>query len=222
MNLELREACFQNFRRSDAEPLPLEWKPPSTRTAIYQWGATLQDYSCIFSFWTKTTTQDDDNLVRLTTWTQALAVFIQIGGNAAPFLSRCPNLTMAVFKFKVLSCKILKAQTALADLAVMLDEDVETNKWLTVFPREAAFPQAIKILTSWDLSEIFTCYICSRERISVFMQKPLKFALPILIMPFLNSRIACVLTRFLGRGLLLSFLARDPSPPGWRWYTATG
>ena len=153
MNLELREACSQSFIRSDAAPLPLEWKPPSTRTAINQWGATLQDYSCIFSFWTKTSTQDDDNLVRLTTWTQALAVFIQIGGNAAPFLSRCPNLTMAVFKFKVLSCKILKAQTELADLASMLDEEAETSKWLTVFPREAAFPQAIKILTSWDLSE---------------------------------------------------------------------
>ena len=153
MNLELREACSQSFTRSDAAPLPLEWKPPSTRTAINQWGATLQDYSCIFSFWTKTSTQNDDNLVRLTTWTQALAVFIQIGGNAAPFLSRCPNLTMAVFKFKVLSCKILKAQTELADLASMLDEEDETSKWLTVFPREAAFPQAIKILVSWDLSE---------------------------------------------------------------------
>ena len=52
----------------------------------------------------------------------------------------------------------------------------------------------------------------------MFMQKPLKFVLPILIRPSLSFQIACVLTPFLGRGLLPSFLAKDPSHPGWRWY----
>ena len=49
-NLDHCEACVQNYGRSDAEPLPLTKLPPSTRIAVNQWGATLQDYSYLFSF----------------------------------------------------------------------------------------------------------------------------------------------------------------------------
>ena len=71
-NLDCREACAQKCRHVEATPLQLTWMPPSSRTAINQWGATLQDYNFIFSFWTKTTTDPDENLQCLSTWTQHL------------------------------------------------------------------------------------------------------------------------------------------------------
>ena len=152
-NLDCREACAQKCRHVDATLLQLTWMPPSSRTAINQWGATLQDYNFIFSFWTKTTTDPDENLQCLSTWTQALAIFIQLGGNGAPFLARCPNLSMAVFKFKVLSYNLLKNQPGLEKLIQDLDEEPENTKWLTIFPRETPFPKCVKVVANWDLTD---------------------------------------------------------------------
>ena len=152
-NLDCREACAQKCQHVNATPLHLTWLPPCTRTAINLWGATLQDYNYIFSFWTKTTTEPDESLTCLSTWTQALAIFIQLGGNGAPFLARCRNLTMAVFKFKVLSYNLLKNQPGFAKLVEELDEDTEATKWLTIFPKEAPFPRRIKITANWDLTD---------------------------------------------------------------------
>ena len=78
-NLDCREACAQKHQHTDATPLHLTWLPPSTCAAINQCGATLQDYNFLFSFWTKTTSDPYANLVCLSTWTQALAIFIQLG-----------------------------------------------------------------------------------------------------------------------------------------------
>ena len=152
-NLDCREACAQKYQHTDAMPLYLTWLPPSTCTAINQWGATLQDYNFLLSFWTTTTSDPDANLVCLSTWTQALAIFIQLGGNAAPFLARCPNLTMAVFKFKILSYSLLKNQPGLEKLLENMDADCGEAKRLTVFPKETPFQSCIKILANWDLTE---------------------------------------------------------------------
>ena len=152
-NLHCREACAQKYQRADVMPLHLTWLPPSTCTAINEWGATLQDYNCLFLFWAKTTTESNENLICLSTWTQALAIFIQLGGNGALFLARCTNLTMAVFKVKVLSYNLLKGQPGLEKLVEDMDADTGTAKWLTVFPRETPFPSCIKILANWDLTD---------------------------------------------------------------------
>ena len=90
-NLDCREFCAQKYQHTDAMPLYLTWLPPSTCTAINQWGATLQDYNFLFSFWTKTTSEPDANLVRLSTWTQALAIFIQLGGMQRHSLPDAPT-----------------------------------------------------------------------------------------------------------------------------------
>ena len=86
-----------------AELLPLQWKPPLTRTDLNKWAATPTDYALIFPFWTRATFTESPQATKIKTWSQALAIFVQVGGKAAPFLARCLNVGMAAYKFKALS-----------------------------------------------------------------------------------------------------------------------
>ena len=80
-----------------AELFPLQWKPPLTRTDLNKWSATLEDYALTFSFWTRATFVVSPRAVLIKTWSQALAIFVQVGGKAAPLLTKCLNVGMAAF-----------------------------------------------------------------------------------------------------------------------------
>ena len=80
-----------------AELLPLQWKPPVSRTDLNKWAATPEDFALIFSFWTRTTLAQSPHAVAIKTWSQALAIFVQVGGKTAPFLTVCQNVGMAAY-----------------------------------------------------------------------------------------------------------------------------
>ena len=144
---------WQQARCAGIPLLPLQWKPLTTRTAINLWGATLKDFNLLFTFWAKATMHDVHRFTPVTTWTHTLAIFLQVGGHAAPFLTRCPNIAMAAFKFRTLSAHLLKAQSSIEGISALFESENRTAKWLSAFPREVAFPPELRFAFNWDLRE---------------------------------------------------------------------
>ena len=91
----------QNKQKNDlclSQDLPLQWNPPATRTEWNKWGSSVKDFVLIFSFWTTWTNKTCDAAVKIRTWTQVLALFIQHGGIEADFLGQCQFIGMAAYK----------------------------------------------------------------------------------------------------------------------------
>ena len=134
-----------------AQLLPLVWKPPVTRTDLNKWAATLEDYALIFSFWTRTTFVQSQQAVAIKTWSQALAIFVQVGGKLAPFLTKCQNVGMAAYKFKALSAHLLNLALPHNQSFGLYDPPLP-SKWLPFFPLELSFPCDISFTHCWDLT----------------------------------------------------------------------
>ena len=134
-----------------AELLPLQWKPPVSRTDLNKWAATLEDFALIFSFWTRTTLVRSPQAVDIKTWSQALAIFVQVGGRHAPFLTICQNVGMAAYKFKALSLHLLNRALE-QDLHFSLYDPPLPSKWLPFLPLELSFPSEFFFTHSWDLT----------------------------------------------------------------------
>ena len=131
--------------------MPLMWKPPGTRTELNKWAATLEDLALISSFWTRTTFVQAPAAVVIKTRSQALAIFVQVGGKIAPFLTKCQNVGMAAYKFKALSAHLLSL-TLEGDQPFNLYDPPLPCKWLPFFPLELTFPDNIYFTHCWDLS----------------------------------------------------------------------
>ena len=132
-----------------AQLLPLMWKPPVTRTDLNKWAATLEDYALIFSFWTRATFVQSPQAVAIKTWSQALAIFVQVGVKIAPFLTKCQNVGMAAYKFKALSAHLLNLALQQEQHFSLYDPPLP-SKWLPFFPLELSFPQDIYFAHCWD------------------------------------------------------------------------
>ena len=100
----------QNDDLCSAHAHPLQWNPRGTRTAWNKWGSSVKDFALIFSFWTKWTNQSCINAVRIRTWTQALALFVQYGGIDADFLGQCQFIAMAAYKLRILTAFLFQTQ----------------------------------------------------------------------------------------------------------------
>ena len=142
----------QKSYMEQAQPLLLQWIPPKTRTDINRWGATIDDFCLVFNFWTKITTTRVPQAVPITTWTHALAAFIQIGGKIAPFLQICQNVAMACYKFKVLSTQLIHEKCLEHDTFFHEMQNHQRSRWLPFLPLEAAFPEGLFLACSWDLT----------------------------------------------------------------------
>ena len=135
-----------------AELFPLQWKPPFTRTDLNKWSATLEDYALIFSFWTRATFIVKPQAVAIKTWSQALAIFVQVGGKAAPFLTKCLNVGMAAYKFKALSAHLLNSAFEQNQRFSLYDPPLP-SKWLPFLPLELSFPDDVYFSHCWDLTQ---------------------------------------------------------------------
>ena len=150
-----RDVLPQLSRQSDelcsARALPLQWNPPGTRTAWNRWGSSIKDFALIFSFWTKWTDQRCANAVRIRTWTQALALFVQYGGIDADFLGQCQFIGMAAYKLRILTAFLFQTQQQNQELQSMTFSNDAQTKWLEAFPNETAFPDGLFFIPKWDL-----------------------------------------------------------------------
>ena len=133
--------------------LPLTWDPPVCRTAINKWGASMQDFYLIFSFWARISVQEQPLHTPILTWSHALAIFVQVGGCNAPFLASCQNLGMAAYKFRVLSQNLLRSSCATDDIADIIGEPQEHTKWMSFLATEPAFPAKMWFSAAWDLTQ---------------------------------------------------------------------
>ena len=149
--METDAVLKQKAFTKSAELLPLQWKPPVSRTDLNKWAATLEDFALIFSFWTRTTLARSPRAVVIKTWSQALAIFIQVGGRTAPFLTVCQNVGMAAYKFKALSMHLLNRALE-QDQHFSLYDPPLPSKWLPFLPLELSFPRDIYFTHSWDLT----------------------------------------------------------------------
>ena len=144
----------QNRQKSEmclSQALPLQWNPPGTRTEWNKWGSSVKDFALIFSFWTKWTNKHCNAAVKIRTWTQALALFVQHGGVEAGFLGQCQFLGMAAFKLRVLTSFLFLTQQQNSDLHGMTFPNDQQAKWLEAFPNETAFPEHLYFIPDWDL-----------------------------------------------------------------------
>ena len=73
-----------------------------SRTAINQWGRALTDYILIFQFC------PDAQATRIRTWSHALAMFTQNGGDLSSFLDECQFIGMVTCMVRLLPCSHLK------------------------------------------------------------------------------------------------------------------
>ena len=117
-----------------AQPLLLQWIPPKTRTDINRWGATIDDFCLIFNFWKKITNTRVPQAVPITTWTHALAAFMQIGGKIAPFPQTCHNVAMACYKFKVCPPNLYTKNALNMTPFFHEMQDHQRSRWLPFFP----------------------------------------------------------------------------------------
>ena len=95
-NNQIKQKVLPNY----ADLLPLQWRPPLARTDLNKWAATPAGHFLIFSFWTRATLTKSSHATKIKTWSQALAIFIQVGGKAAPFLAKCLNVGTAAYNLK--------------------------------------------------------------------------------------------------------------------------
>ena len=111
----------------------------------------MEDFALIFSFWTRTTLVRSPQAVAIKTWSQALAIFVQVGGQDAPFLTICQNVGMAAYKFKALSLHLLNRTLEQGQHFSLYDPPLP-SKWLPFLPLELSFPCDIYFTHSWDLT----------------------------------------------------------------------
>ena len=95
--------------------------------------------------------------VTIKTWSQALAIFVQVGGKAAPckaapFLTRCLNVGMAAYKFKALPAHLLNSAFEQYQRFSLYDPPLP-SKWLPFLPLELSFPDNVYFLHCWDLPQ---------------------------------------------------------------------
>ena len=103
----------------------------------------------VFSYETFT---ESPHATKIKTWSQALAIFIQVGGKAAPFLSKCLNVGMAAYKFRTLPSHLLNAAYENCENLQLQNPPLPT-KWLPFLPLETSFPSDVYISHCWDLSQ---------------------------------------------------------------------
>ena len=113
--------------------------------------APTSDSALIFSFWTKWTNKTCDAAVKIRTWTQALALFIQHGGIEADFLGQCQFIGMAAYKLRVLTSFLFQTQQQNPELHSMSFPNDAQAKWLEAFPNETAFPESLFFIPDWNL-----------------------------------------------------------------------
>ena len=133
--------------------LPLQWNPPITRTDWNRWGSTCQDFALIFSFWSRWTQKQNNEAVRIYTWTQALALFVRHGGAIADFLQQCQFVGMAAYKLRILTSFLFQTQHQNPILGNLPFSNHDQTKWLESLPNETAFPESLFFIPKWDLTK---------------------------------------------------------------------
>ena len=108
------------------------------------WGGPFYKFSIIYIIYLKT-------LVRIRTWTQALALFVQYGGIDADFLGQCQFIGMAAYKLRILTVFLFQTQQQNHELQSMTFPNDAQTKWLEAFPNETAFPDCLFFIPRWDL-----------------------------------------------------------------------
>ena len=98
-------------------------------------------------------TKNCNAAVKIRTWTQALALFVQYGGVEADFLGQCQFIGMAAYKLRVLTSFLFQTQQQNPELYGMTFPNDEQAKWLEAFPNETAFPEGLFFIPNWDLLE---------------------------------------------------------------------
>ena len=185
-----------------AELLPLQWKPPNTRTDSNRWGAPPIDYSLIFSFWSHMTHFNSLAAVKIKTWSQALAIFIQVGGKTAPFLAKCLNVGMAAYKFRTLSTHLLNAAYEHCDVLQLQDPPLP-SKWLPFLPLETSFPLNVYASHCWDLTQAATRIHEPNWQFESITIVTLRLSVPpqqTSLMPSMNVNASCIIPHLMELG----------------------
>ena len=91
--------------------------------------------------------------VKIHTWTQALALFVQCGGANDDFLNQCQFTGMADKKLGVLAAFLFQTQQPKSDFSSMTFPTDTQTKWLEAFPNETAFLENLFFIPRWDQLE---------------------------------------------------------------------
>ena len=92
----------------NAEAIDLQWKRHMQTSQLSAWGGSPQEFNLLFSSWAKWTRDEHPQATPVTSWMQAFAIFLSVGGFQAPFISSCAYIGMTIFKFRILSRNLFK------------------------------------------------------------------------------------------------------------------
>ena len=108
--------------------------------------------------------------VPITSWLQALTIFLSVGGFHAPFVINSDFIGVAVYKFRVLSRNLLKlCATSESQFDDFFLDREEYVKWIPSFPREPAFPNGIFFTPRWNLA--YAIVRLSRLQVQISLQQ---------------------------------------------------
>ena len=96
----------------DAVAIDIRWKRPMQISQLTAWGGSPQEFNLLFSFWAKWARDAHPRATPIISWMQAFIIFLSVGGFKAPFVSKCAYIGMAIYKFRILSCSLLKMAAA--------------------------------------------------------------------------------------------------------------
>ena len=160
---------MQNLALHDAPAINIRWNRPMQTSQLTAWGGTPQEFNLLFSFWAKWTREEHPNATPVTSWMQAFALFLSVGGFKAPFANNCSYIGMAVYKFRILSRSLLRMCAVREDQFHDLFPETETYiRWIPNFPKDVKFPDGFFFIPKWNLTD--TVVRLSRLQAAVSIQ----------------------------------------------------
>ena len=160
---------MQNLALHDATAINIRWNRPMQTSQLTAWGGTPQEFNLLFSFWAKWTREAHPNATPVTSWMQAVALFLSVGGFKAPFANNCSYIGMAVYKFRILSRSLLRMCAVHEDQFHDLFPETETYiRWIPNFPKDVKFPDGFFFIPKWNLTD--TVVRLSRLQAAVSIQ----------------------------------------------------
>ena len=152
----------------------LRWAIPLNLSALHRWGASLEDYNALFSFWNKWALQPFPNKTPISNWYQVFLVFLQLAGVKSPFCSRCQHIGAALWKFRTLSISLLQeAWRDDFDIQELDLNTVEETHWCNKLPAARKFPEVLGIPLAWDLRRV--CLDLVKKQTEIAAARQLQF-----------------------------------------------
>ena len=144
---------LQTHQDDKAPTLPLSWRRPLRHRDLMEWGGKAEDFNLLFTFWAQWSTDCDEHCTRVPTWACAFAIFLQMGGFQAHFITQSQHVLAVVFKFRTLTKNLFQ---------LCLTDDCwnsvdwrynELSRWSGLLPPDHTFPTRLRLPCSWDLTK---------------------------------------------------------------------